>query len=189
MILFWVREQPRDGWGDGRRAESGSTATACANFLVPPGRVVVAAAVGRQVALPLHCFIACVWVARPSRSHAAKEKRDTHDGGESYPYCQLIGPAMVGKWPNCPPSSNRWCVWPGQWGPVICELDPGLQQIAYGNHLGQAQWQGHRHLMDCHIVFSDDMVPNKWKGEDRKVMVMTPGRHRYQCSRPSIESP
>jgi hypothetical protein len=27
--------------------------------------------------------------------------------------------------------------------------------------LGESQWHGHRHLMDCHIGFFNDMTPNK----------------------------
>jgi hypothetical protein len=29
--------------------------------------------------------------------------------------------------------------------------------------LDQSRWQGHLHLMDCHIGLFDDMTPNKWR--------------------------
>jgi hypothetical protein len=33
--------------------------------------------------------------------------------------------------------------------------------LSTDHHLGQYQWQGHRHLMDCYIGFFDNMAPNK----------------------------
>jgi hypothetical protein len=55
--------------------------------------------------------------------------------------------------------------------------------------LGQSQWQGHRYLVGCRIGFLMTWHQINEGREDLRVMVMTPGRHRYQYSQPSIDSP